>query len=335
VQRGREAIFAWGGIQRRLVIDKGDGSYLTSGYAKDALWTARRIAEANQLGLNTADFWEAKPVDIQGKINQAKLAIARGEAPEAAAIDYEPPAGQPQQPSRSKEVDQGDNRGSLSPELMEQAKREAWYRARYELAGPTNWTHYWDAAQKARGFEGLPKWMLDLESNWRVPPPEVMAQQEEEAARQAVPPAAPSAHYSPQAPGVDPRSPWPAAPPANVPQPGESIDRGFSRPLPNRPVDPGFSQLVPGPYQPPPGGLQPTPMPYSPQPGAFQVVPVGQPPMADPRVAEQARLQNLAARWAASEEANPGVLKDRAQRAWDQRRRASKARAEREFKNRR
>ncbi len=189
MQRGRDAIFAWGGIQRRPVIDKGDGGYLTSGYAKDALWTARRIAEANQLGLNTADLWEAKPDDIQGKINQAKLAIAKGEVPEAAAIDYEPPPGSPkaqlQQPSRPKELDQGDNSGRLSPELMEQAKREAWYRTRYELAGPTNWTHYWDAARRARGFKGLPKWVLDLESNWRVPPPEVMAQQE-------APPAAPS-----------------------------------------------------------------------------------------------------------------------------------------------
>lgn len=76
-------------------------------------------------------------------------------------------------------------------------------------------------------------------------------------------------------------------------------------------------------------------MPYSPQPGAFQVVPLGQPAMMDPRVAEKARLQSLVDRWAASEEAKPGVLKDQAQRAWDQRRRASKARAEREFKNRR
>jgi len=266
------------------VIDKGDGGYLTSGYAKDALWTARRIAEANELGLNTADVWEAKPDDIQGKINQAKLTVARGEVPEAAAIDYEVPAARPQQQSRSEELDRGDYSGGLSLELMEQAKREAWYRARYELAGPTNWTHYWDAGQKARGFTGLPKWMLDLEVNWRVPPPEVMAQ---------------------------------PVPMPTYPQPGQSIDPGFSRPWPDRPVDPGFSQPVPGPmpYQPPPGGLQLTPMPYSPQPGAFEVVPLGQPAMMDPRVAEQARLQSLAACWAASEEAKPGVLKDRAQRA--------------------
>ena len=158
VQRGREAIFAWGGIQARPVIEKGDGSYLTSGYAKDALWTARRIAEANELGLNTADFWEAKPDDIQGKINQAKLAIARGEVPAAAAIDYAATTAasptQYSQPSPSAEPDREDYSGGLSPELMEQAKREAWYRARYELAGPTNWTHYWDAARRARGFKG-------------------------------------------------------------------------------------------------------------------------------------------------------------------------------------
>ena len=191
VQRGREAIFAWGGIQARPVIEKGDGSYLTSGYAKDALWTARRIAEANELGLNTADFWEAKPDDIQGKINQAKLAIARGEVPAAAAIDYAATTAasptQYSQPSPSAEPDREDYSGGLSPELMEQAKREAWYRARYELAGPTNWTHYWDAARRARGFKGLPKWMLDLEMNWRVPPPEVMEQQE-----------APPAQYPPE-----------------------------------------------------------------------------------------------------------------------------------------
>lgn|GEM_PF-3032284 len=54
VKPGRDAIFAWGGIQRRPVIEKGDGGYLTAGYAKDALWTVRRIAEANEVGLNTA-----------------------------------------------------------------------------------------------------------------------------------------------------------------------------------------------------------------------------------------------------------------------------------------
>ena len=232
VQRGREAIFAWGGIQARPVIEKGDGSYLTSGYAKDALWTARRIAEANELGLNTADFWEAKPDDIQGKINQAKLAIARGEVPAAAAIDYAATAAasptQYSQPSPSAEPDREDYSGGLSPELMEQAKREAWYRARYELAGPTNWTHYWDAARRARGFKDLPKWMLDLEMNWRVPPPEVMEQQEE-AERQAAaaaPPAAPPAQYPAEGtfhtvPGPAPQYPRPVYPPD---------DRVYSRP---------------------------------------------------------------------------------------------------------
>lgn len=66
VKRGRDAIFARGGIQRRPVIDKGDGGYLTSDYAKDALWTARRIAEANELSLNTADFWEANRTTSRG-----------------------------------------------------------------------------------------------------------------------------------------------------------------------------------------------------------------------------------------------------------------------------
>lgn len=165
--------------------------------------------------------------------------IARGEVPEAAAIDYEVPAAQPQQPSRSEELDRGDYSGGLSPELMEQAKREAWCRARYELAGPTSRTHYWDAAQKARGFTGLPKWMLDLETNWQVPPPEVMAQQE-------VPPAVPSAHYSPQAPGVDPRSPWPTAPAgpaAQYPQPGAAQPVPMpTYPQPDQSIEPGLSR---------------------------------------------------------------------------------------------
>ena len=218
VQRDREAIFAFGGIQRRPVIEKGDGSWLTSGFAKDALWTAQRIAEANELGLNTADFWEARPDVIQAKIEQAKQAIAKGEAPEAAAID----SGRPKPPSSPEEAAELARKtrrpGSLSPELMEQAKREAWYRYQHEAVGPTNWTHYWDAARRARGFEGLPKALLDLEINWRVPPPEVMAQQKEaarraEAARQtsAAPPAVPPAHYSPprQAPGGRQPAPMP------------------------------------------------------------------------------------------------------------------------------
>ena len=298
VQRGREAIFAWGGIQRRPVIEKGDGSYLTAGYAKDALWTTRRIAEANELGLNTADFWEARPDDIQGKINQAKLAIGQGKVPEAAAIDYATPR-PPSSPDETEQLDRRARPGGLSPELMAQARREAWYRARYELAGPTNWTHYWDAAQRARGFKGLPKWMLDLESNWRVPPPEVMNPQ-------AVPPA----QYPPQGSFQTAPGPAPQYPPPGRPQPV---------PMPNRPqpgaIDPGI-YARPGP-QPGTGGAVPMPA-YQPQ--------YAQAPTPDPRVVERMRLAELAA----SQAAMPGVLKERAQQAWeDQRRRARKAAASR------
>ena len=243
---------------------------------------------------------------------------------------------------------------------MEQAKREAWYRARYELAGPTNWTHYWDAARRARGFKGLPKWMLDLEMNWRVPPPEVMEQQE-----------APPAQYPPEGtfqtgPGPAPQYPQPVYPPD---------DRVYSRPGSNQPVDPGVSRLGSGPivgpgiYRrpgPQPGATQtpprnpdllqrgrpqvaPMPMPAYPLPGPpdqylellGQVAisrpspQYAQPAMADPRVAQRMRLEELAARQAEIDRATPGLLKDRAQKAWDQRRRARKARIKRASKDRR
>ena len=49
-----------------------------------------------------------------------------------------------------------------------------------------------------------------------------------------------------------------------------------------------------------------------------------QPAMADPRVAQRMRLEELAARQAEIDRATPGLLKDRAQKAWDQRRRAAR-----------
>ena len=60
-----------------------------------------------------------------------------------------------------------------------------------------------------------------------------------------------------------------------------------------------------------------------------------QPAMADPRVAQRMRLEELAARQAEIDRATPGLLKDRAQKAWDQRRRARKARIKRASEDRR
>ena len=129
-------------------------------------------------------------------------------------------------------------------------------------------------------------------------------------------------------------------------QPGQSIDPGFSRQGPYQDPDPGFSRPLPGPgpvpAYPQPNGSEPAVHDLffrgPPQPGFPQAVPLqpyARPVMADPRVAEQMRRREMAARWEASQDAMPGVLKERAQRAWDQRRRGGKARAKRELKARR
>ena len=112
-------------------------------------------------------------------------------------------------------------------------------------------------------------------------------------------------------------------------QPGQSIDPGFSRQGPYQDPDPGFSRPLPG-----PGPVPAYPQPNGSEPAVLMRQNV-QPVMADPRVAEQMRRREMAARWEASQDAMPGVLKERAQRAWDQRRRGGKARAKRELKARR
>ena len=61
--------------------------------------------------------------------------------------------------------------GAYRPDAaeLEQAKKEAWEKAKAALRGPTNWTQYWNAARKAEGNTGLPKWLVALNSNQRLP----------------------------------------------------------------------------------------------------------------------------------------------------------------------
>ena len=149
VERDESEIQSFGGVDAHRAIDKGDGSFLTSGYPKDAGWTTNRIAEGDRLGVNTSGWWEAEPAYIQGKINQAKRTDLAKAARAASAASSAP---------------QGPSSGQL-----EAAKKDAWEKAKAELRGPTNWTQYWNAARKANGSTGLPKWLEALNSNQRIP----------------------------------------------------------------------------------------------------------------------------------------------------------------------
>ncbi len=156
VERDESEIFSFDGVDSHKAIDKGDGSFLTSGYPKDAEWTADRIAEGDRLGLNTSGWWDAAPDYIQGKINASKReALAKAATTTA-------PRRTPPKPVRT--VPTGP-----TPAELEQAKKEAWEKAKAALRGPTNWTQYWNAARKAEGNTGLPKWLVALNSNQRLP----------------------------------------------------------------------------------------------------------------------------------------------------------------------
>ncbi len=76
VERDESEISSFNGVDAHKAIDKGDGSFLTSGYPKDAKWTAERIAEGDALGLNTTGWWDAEPSVIQGKIWAAERAAS-------------------------------------------------------------------------------------------------------------------------------------------------------------------------------------------------------------------------------------------------------------------
>ncbi len=82
-------------------------------------------------------------------------------------------------------------------------------------------------------------------------------------------------------------------------------------------MDPGFARPWEGPM-PDPGFIQPQPA-YPPQPGYDQPIQQYAQPMADPRVAERQRLEQMAAQREAQLAATPGVLKARAQDAWERR----------------
>lgn len=142
VERDESEISSFNGVDAHKAIDKGDGTFLTSGYPKDAKWTAERIAEGDALGLNTTGWWDAEPAFIQGKVWDAERAAS----------------------SRAGTVPKGP-----TPAEREQAKKDAWEKAKAELRGPTNWTQYWNAARKANGNTGLPRWLEALNSNQRIP----------------------------------------------------------------------------------------------------------------------------------------------------------------------
>ena len=44
VERDESEIYSFKGVDAHKAIDKGDGTFLTSGYPKDAKWTARLIS---------------------------------------------------------------------------------------------------------------------------------------------------------------------------------------------------------------------------------------------------------------------------------------------------
>jgi hypothetical protein len=147
VEREEDEIRYWDGNTDYPMIDKGNGTFLTSGFPKDASWTAGLIAKGDGKGLNTSGWWEAAPDYIQGKVNQATRESLWG-APTSST------------PTRAP--------GPTAAE-KEALKKEAWEKDKESLKGPTDWTAYWNAARRATGDGGVPAWLTALNENQRIP----------------------------------------------------------------------------------------------------------------------------------------------------------------------